>query len=121
MPGLNLNNNYNCMLTEDELKWLSHLKPFRNPDDIPSIPKVDNDAEKDVIASILISCGAIPKDQLIVGKTYEGSCRNATKAVWNGTNFDYKRYKFGMILDDTVPHFEDEKYYDVFIPIKQLN
>ena len=65
-----------------------------------------------------IWCGAIPKTQLEVGKTYIGSCRNASEATWKGDHFTYKRYKFGNTFEEDINHFEDDDGYDLFVPIK---
>ena len=83
------------------IKWLEELKPFTE-EFIPNF----------------IRCGAIPKDKLIIGKTYIGNCRNASEAVWNGEVFTYKRTKFGCTYDEDINHFQDDDGYDVFVPIK---
>lgn len=102
-------------------RW-NNLKPFNDVDDIPDVPIVKNpeDYEKYVVQN-LIRCGAIPKDQLEVGAEYEGSCRNATRATWNGKKFEYKRYKLGFWMDDAVNHFQDDDGYDVFVPIRKVD
>ena len=63
----------------------------------------------------------IPKNELIVGQEYNGRCRNASKATWDGEKFHYKRYKFGIEFEQTINHYEDdnEEGIDVFVPIKQ--
>lgn len=61
----------------------------------------------------------IPKKDLEVGASYLGVCRNAGEAVWNGTVFTYKRYKFGDIFDEDINHFEDDDGYDVFVPFEK--
>lgn len=66
----------------------------------------------------LIKHGAIPIDKLEVGKTYIGSCRNASEAVWLGDKFEYQRYKFGSTFPEKINHFQDDDGYDVFVPIK---
>ena len=98
-----------------------NLKPFKTPDDIPDVPIVSKEMYEEVVVRNLIRCGAIPKSELIVGKTYEGSCRNSSTAVWNGKEFEYKRYKWGMWEDDSVNHFEDDDGSDVFVPIKMID
>ena len=70
----------------------NNMKPFKTVDDIPDIPIVkDENFYNEVIVKNLIRCGAIPKDKLVIGKTYIGACRNSSEATWNGKNFDYKR------------------------------
>ena len=81
----------------------------------------DKKQYEEIIVKNLIRCGAIPKEQLEVGKTYLGTCRNFSKAVWNGIEFEGKRYKFGMWQDDTINHFQDDNGYDLFVPIKKLD
>ena len=97
------------------------MEPFNCPEDCPTDIPVFDDREKydEIIVKNLIRCGAIPKENLIVGETYLGTCRNADEAVWDGEKFTYMRFKFGMFQNDTIKHFEDEMYYDVFIPIKR--
>ena len=105
---------------ETKYDYFNDLKPFKTVDDIPDIPIVkDKEVYENVIVKNLIRCGAIPKDKLIVGKTYIGACRNASEATWNGKDFDYKRFKFGMWQDDDINHFQDDDGYDLFVPIKE--
>ena len=83
---------------QQENEWIdfwNNLKPFKSPDDIPDVPIVkDKKQYEEVIVKNLIRCGAIPKEQLEVNKTYLGTCRNFSKAVWNCIEFEGKRYKF---------------------------
>lgn len=103
------------------IDYFNNLKPFETVDDIPDIPVMDTPEEyEELIVKNLIRCGAIPKDQLEVGATYAGSCRNASEATWNGKDFDYRRYKWGMWQDDRINHFQDDDGYDVFVPIRKL-
>lgn len=106
-------------LEKNQLEWFKKLEPFENEHSIPDIPKVYEVNKQDYIDS-LVRCGAIPKSKLVVGATYVGTCRNSSKAIWNGKEFEYDRYKWGYVYKDTIPHFEDELEFDVFIPIKQL-
>ena len=93
------------------------LSPFKAVEDIPSIPRVDDKTYKEIIIPNLIRCGAIPKKDLIIGRTYIGECRNASEAVWNGKTFTYKRHKFGTSFDEDINHFEDDDGYDLFVPL----
>lgn len=98
-----------------------NLKPFTGCDDIPDLPKLD-DAEvyRDVVVRNLIRCGAIPKARLVVGRIYEGKCRNADRATWDGSVFRYMRRKFGAEYEETINHFEDDNGYDLFVPIREI-
>lgn len=87
----------------------------------PQIPIMDKDLYYKHVVPGLIRMGAIPKENLEIGKTYEGYCRHATKAVWLGTQFEYDRYKFGYTFKEKINHFEDDNGYDLFVPYKQLN
>lgn len=60
----------------------------------------------------------IPKDELVVGKTYKGNCRNSSIAVWDGKVFWYDRYKFGSTYIEPINHYEDDDGYDVFVPFE---
>ena len=104
---------YNTVLNH----W-KERKPFRDEDDIPPIPIVLPKDYEEIIVPNIIRCGGIPKDKLIVGKTYIGDCRNATEAVWNGKTFTYMRTKFGTTYPEDINHFQDDDGYDVFVPIK---
>ncbi len=100
------------------LEYWKTRQAFKNEVDIPSIPIVKKEDYENIIIPNLIRCGAIPKNKLIVGKTYLGSCRNASEAVWTGNVFVYKRTKFGYTYDENINHFQDDDGYDVFVPIK---
>ncbi len=62
----------------------------------------------------------IPKSELIINKKYNGNCRNASEAVWNGEKFIYKRHKFGTTYNEEINHYEDDDGYDVFVPIEYI-
>ena len=96
-----------------------NLKHFETSDDVPIIPVCDAETYKNFYLPRLINAGAIPKCKLIVGETYIGNCRNSDEAIWNGEQFEYKRYKFGTFYTDKINHFEDDDGYDVFVPIKK--
>jgi hypothetical protein len=96
---------------------LNTMKSFE--DYVPSVPimRSKEDYDKYVVTNF-IRCGAIPKKDLIVGKTYIGHCRNAGEAVWLGDKFEYDRYKFGCTFKETINHFEDDNGFDLFVPLK---
>ena len=100
------------------IKQFETMEKFHDVDYIPSIPIVDQDTYNDIIMPNLIRCGAIPKKDLIIGKTYLGECRNADRAVWNGEVFIYQRTKFGYTYPEKINHFEDDNGFDLFVPIK---
>jgi len=62
--------------------------------------------------------GIIPKNKLVNGKYYLGTCRNASVAVWNGHNFVYMRSKFGTSFPEDINHLEDDNYFDLFVPLE---
>lgn len=99
------------------IKRLNEMIPFTE-EYIPEPPIVDKDTYNNVVIPNFIRCGAIPKDKLIVGKTYIGSCRNASEAVWLGNEFEYMRYKFGFTYPERINHFQDDDGHDLFVPIK---
>ena len=82
------------------------------------IMRSKEDYEKYVVKNF-IRCGAIPKKDLVIGKTYIGSCRNASEAVWLGEQFEYDRYKFGFTFKEKINHFEDDNGYDLFVPLRE--
>ena len=101
------------------MEYWDNLKPFETPDDVPMIPYCPKEEWDGFYVPRLLKCGAIPKDKLVVGKTYIGSCRNSDEATWNGKEFEYERYKFGFTYKDKVNHFQDDDGYDLFVPIKE--
>ena len=103
------------------IEFFENLEPFNTIDDIPDSPIVEKEIYNDYIVPNLIRCGAIPKEKLIVGKCYEGSCRNASNAVWNGEKFTYRRTKFGYTYDEDINHFQDDDGFDLFVPLKEIN
>lgn len=95
------------------------LEPFDgDPEKVPYLPVWDD--YKEFCVPKLIECGAIPKKDLVVGAKYLGTCRNTDTAIWNGTVFEYQRYKFGTYFDDKINHFEDDDGYDLFVPVKRI-
>lgn len=63
----------------------------------------------------------LDKDELVIGKTYRGRCRNASSAVWTGTGFEYLRHKFDFEYKESIPHPEDDAGFDVFMPLRSMN
>ena len=98
--------------------WLNTKPKFQEPNDIPEMPNLGKEYTDKYFTKAFIEHGAIPIDQLEVGKTYIGKCRNAHEALWNGEVFVYERNKFGSSYYEEVEHFQDDEGYDVFIPIK---
>ena len=104
------------------IKRFQEMEPFDGDvDRIPLLPVVDDEIYQKYIVPNLIRCGAIPKEELEVGATYLGECRNAHKAVWkeNG-RFEYMRSKFGCTYPEEINHFQDDDGYDVYTPIKKI-
>ena len=108
-------------LSDTQKERFQNMEPFLSVDDIPELPVVpDYNEYKTYIINNLIRCGAIPKNQLEKG-WYEGSCRNSSKAYWDGSKFIYERHKWGTKYWDDIKHFEDDQYHDVFIPLNKIN
>lgn len=112
-------------MREEVLKQIietwNNREVFKDSEDIPGVPRVDEETYKNIIIPNIIRCGGIPKSQLEIGVEYIGSCRNASNAIWLGDKFEYQRYKFGDTFKETINHFEDDNGYDLFIPIKKLD
>jgi len=100
------------------LEWWANRPPFKDIWDIPSLPVVNEEDYRDIIIPNIIRCGGIPKSELVIGKCYRGSCRNADEAVWNGEEFEYTRVKWGYRYTETINHFEDDDGYDLFVPFE---
>lgn len=60
----------------------------------------------------------IAKADLIHGAYYEGHCRNATVARWDGARerFRHWRSKFGSRFLEDICHPDDDARFDVFTP-----
>ena len=106
--------------TEMMIDHLQTMKPFTD-DYIPEPPITTHELYQKYVIPNFIRCGAIPKDKLVVGKTYFGSCRNADKAIWLGDKFEYIRYKWGNSYQEKINHFEDDDGFDLFVPIREIN
>ena len=67
--------------------------------------------------------GMIAKKDLVDGAIYLGHCRNAGYAQWNAGlgKFEYIRHKFGCEFIDEIEHPEDDRGYDIFVPILKLD
>ena len=105
--------------TEMMIDHLQTMKPFTD-DYIPEPPITTPELYQNYVIPNFIRCGAIPKDKLVVGKTYFGSCRNADKAIWLGDKFEYTRNKFGASYQEKINHFEDDDHSDLFVPIREI-
>ena len=106
--------------TEMMIDHLQTMKRFTD-DYIPEPPITTPELYQKYVIPNFIRCGAIPKDKLVVGKTYFGSCRNADKAIWLGDKFEYIRYKWGNSYQEKINHFEDDDGFDLFVPIREIN
>jgi hypothetical protein len=107
------------MVNEKLLAWANDLPDkFDDVDFDIFVPRFTTKEDDIFIQDELIKRGAIPIHKLEVGKTYIGSCRNASEAVWQGDHFVYQRYKFGTTYPEKINHFQDDDGYDVFVPIK---
>ena len=106
--------------TEIMIDHLQTMKQFTD-DYIPEPPITTPELYQKYVIPNFIRCGAIPKDKLIKGKTYFGSCRNAETAVWLGDKFEYTRHKFGASYQEKINHFEDDDCHDLFVPIREIN
>lgn len=100
-------------------EYWNTLEPFKDPYDIPEIPRAEPEEYKNFYVPKLIGAGAIPKNQLIDGQYYIGNHRNCTVARWNAekNEFEYNRHKWGQVFIDTCNHFEDDDGFALFVPI----
>ena len=86
--------------------------------DYLEVPRCQTKEDEIFVQRTLIRHGAIPLHELEVGKTYIGTCRNSSEAVWLGDKFEYQRYKWGETYTEEINHFMNDDGYDVFVPIK---
>jgi hypothetical protein len=114
----------NKLVIEERRKQIKEYwrtrEPFKDVNDIPNLPIVDEKEWKEFYIPRLIELGAIPKDKLVDGVVYDGDHRNAQRARWiqNENRFQYIRHKFHFIYYDYCNHFEDDNRYALFVPIK---
>ena len=110
-------------INENIIDAWNNLKPFNNPNDIPDIPRCDEETYKNFFLPLIIKAGGIPKNKLINGQIYIGNHRNTTIGKWNKEKnvFEYYRTKFGQRFIDICNHFEDDDGYALFVPIKLGN
>lgn len=108
------------MTNEEIINYWKTRKPFSELPycDIPNYK--DKEFYQKKVVPLIVALGAIPKDQLQVSHWYEGTCRNSSKAQWDGKKFWYKRYKWGSTYNDDIDHFDSDTDFDVFIPFKEI-
>ncbi len=99
-------------------EYWENLPKFETPQDVPTIPHVDENEYREFYVPKLIAAGAIAKADLVDGQCYLGEYRNANYGKWNAKEnvFEHWRYKFGFRLD-TCNHFEDDDGFALFVPI----
>jgi len=102
-------------------KW-DNLKPFKTPQDVPEIPRVNEQEYREYYMPRLIEAGAIPKKDLEDGGFYLGDHRRCKIGKWNAAMnvFEYWRNKFGNYFTDKCNHFEDDDGFALFTPIKKV-
>lgn len=64
--------------------------------------------------------GMIAKEDLVVGASYRGHCRNTQVAMWNGKKFEYIRRKFAFEYLEEISYPTDDPVFDVFYPYEKL-
>lgn len=94
---------------------------FNCVDDVPELPRFEDDEERTICIKSYLKAGAIAKEDLISGAWYIGQSRSTNIAQWFPKGgFHYPRYKLGGSFVDNIPHFFDRVDTDVFIPIKMI-
>ena len=70
-----------------------------------------------------VEMGMIPKDQLENFAYYRGKCRNATIAMWRADEerFWHLRTKFGDTFAERIEHPEDDRGFDLFVPLEKIS
>lgn len=101
-------------------EYWDNLLPFREPKDVPPLPKVDAKKWKEFYVPKIIKANGIPRKDLVDGQFYIGDHRNANVAKWDAKkeHFVYMRYKFGSIFEDVCKHFEDDDGFALFVPLR---
>jgi hypothetical protein len=108
---------------EAQVRWIfdewDNPKQMKDSYDIPDIPR---DATHEHFA-LLYKKGMIMKKDLKDGGVYFGGCRNATIARWSKEDdkFTHWRCKWGSTYEEKINYPTDELYYDVFVPLRELD
>lgn len=97
---------------QDFLKDLLEVFPHQHPLEFFSFSILPDEIE----FTRAYSLGMIRKEDLVVGKYYKGNFRNASVAKWDGSKFEYMRYKRGSCYKDSLCYPTDEDHFDIFIP-----
>ena len=63
----------------------------------------------------------IPLIEMEMGAVYNGKCRNAVFACWNGEKFIHWRNKFGHKFIEEIHHPENDYHFDVFLPFWKID
>lgn len=65
----------------------------------------------------------LKKAELEHGAYYRGICRNATEARWNAEEqrFYHWRTKFNYTFIETIRHYEDEAFFDIFTAFEKID
>jgi hypothetical protein len=102
-------------------EYWNTLKPFKDANDIPNLPRVEKKEWNDFYVPKLVECGAITKDKLVDGTWYYGEYRNSNFGKWDATKneFGLWRYKFGYMWDNC-NHFQDDNGYALFVPLRTI-
>ena len=100
------------MTATERAEYFERIKEKRIADHNEAFRKAEELKRKDMIA----------KKDLVDGAYYEGECRNAEVARWNGKQevFIHWRTKWGQKFLEEIKHPDDEKHYDVFIAKKLI-
>jgi hypothetical protein len=97
-------------------EWWMTLKTFKTPQDVPTLPRVDEKEWNEFYVPKLIEAGAIPKKDLVIGEYYVGNHRCTQIGRWNGNVFEYWKWEF-FPMEDECNHFEDDDGFALFVPI----
>lgn len=64
--------------------------------------------------------GMLRLTELVDGIYYRGSCRNAQVARWQSEKgcFIHMRDKMGLVYPEEIPHPENDRGWDVFVPVE---
>lgn len=97
------------------------MNKFKKVDDIPEFPHYNSQEEYQKLVKDFIGAGSIPKSDLISGEWYIGQSRSTNIAQWFPQGgFHFIRYKMDGMYVDNIPHFEEDRGTDVFIPFKLI-
>ena len=107
---------------EAELRRWDNLPRLEKREDVPTLPRVEEQEWKEFYVPRLIKAGAIPLVELQDGAVYEGDHRCGKVARWHEEKqeFEYPDWEFNVKTTARCNHFENDDGFALFVPLKKV-